>query len=342
MRSAATPLAATRPPPVLDGPVAAPGPAAVPVPPPAPARPPAVVVQGLVKRYGDRTAVAGLDLTVPAGSVTAVLGPNGAGKTTTIECCEGFRRPDDGTVRVLGLDPVRDRRALSARIGVSLQSGGAWGSVRADELLRYVSRLYRDPLDVGALSDRLGLGSCGRTPYRRLSGGQQQRLALATAVVGRPEVVFLDEPTTGLDPAARHAVWEVVADLRRSGVTVVLCTHLMDEAEQLADLVAVIDAGRVVALDSPAALTRSGAENTIRFGGPPGLPVAALAEALPEQTTVAEVAPGRYLVTGTVTPGSLATVAAWCAAHGVLPDGLSVERATLEDVFFNLTGRGVR
>jgi len=303
---------------------------------------PAVVIDGLVKRYGPRTAVDGLSLTVAAGSVTAVLGPNGAGKTTTIECCEGFRTPDAGTVRVLGLDPRRDRRALAARVGVALQSGGAWGAVRADELLRYVARLYSDPLDVDALRDRLGLGSFGRTPFRRLSGGEQQRLSLATAVVGRPELVYLDEPTAGLDPAARHAVWELVADLRTAGVTVVLCTHLMDEAEQLADLVAVVDRGRVIAADTPSALMRRGAENTIRFRGPTGLPVDTLAAALPEGTTVREAPIGQYVVGGPVSAGSLATVTAWCAAHAVLPDGLSVERATLEDVFLSLTGREVR
>ena len=302
----------------------------------------AVVIDGLVLTYGATRAVDGLDLRVPAGTVTAVLGPNGAGKTSTLECCEGFRRPDAGTVRVLGRDPVRDRRWLSARVGVTLQSGGAWGAVRADELLGYVARLYRHPLDVAALSERLGLGSCGRTPFRRLSGGQQQRLSLAAAVVGRPELVFLDEPTAGLDPAARHAVWDLVADLRSAGATVVLSTHLMAEAERLADLVAVVDGGRVVAVDSPAALARAGAEDSIRFTGPPGLPVASLAAALPEGAAVTEPGPGRYVVAGTVTAGSLATVTAWCAAHGVLPGELSVERATLEDVFLSLTGRSVR
>lgn len=302
----------------------------------------AVVIDGLVKSYGSRTAVAGLDLRIPTGSVTAILGPNGAGKTTTLECCEGFTRPDAGSVRVLGLDPVRDRAALSSRIGVTLQSGGAWGAVRPMELLRYVARLYADPLDVDSLADRLGLASAGRTPFRRLSGGQQQRLSLATALVGRPEVVFLDEPTTGLDPAARHAVWEVLADLRAAGVTVVLCTHLMDEAEQLADLVAVVDAGRVVVADSPAALTRLGAEEAIRFGGPAGLPVQGLLDALPEGAVVSEPVAGRYVVSGPVTPGALATVTAWCAANGVLPQGLSAERATLEDVFLSLTGRQIR
>ncbi len=211
---------------------------------------PVVQVQALVKRYGTKTAVDGLDLAARQG-VTAVLGPNGAGKTTTVEICEGYRRPDSGTVRVLGLDPVRESAALRPRIGVMLQSGGVYAGARADEMLRHVAKLHARPLDVDALIERLGLGSCGRTAYRRLSGGQQQRLALAMAVVGRPELVFLDEPTAGLDPQARHATWDLVRDLRDDGVSVVLTTHYMDEAEQLADDVAIIDAGRVVAQGSP-------------------------------------------------------------------------------------------
>ncbi len=301
-----------------------------------------MVIEGLVKRYGTRTAVDGLSLRIPAGTVTALLGPNGAGKTTTLECCEGFRTPDAGTVRVLGLDPRGDHRELSARCGVALQSGGAWSGVRAGELLEYVARLYRDPLPVPELMERLGLHSAGRTPFRRLSGGQQQRLAVATAVVGRPELVFLDEPTAGLDPAARHVVWELVGELRDSGVTVVLCTHLMDEAEQLADLVAVVDAGRVVVADTPANLTGLGAENTVRFSGPPGMATADLVSALPVGATVAEPGPGSYVLTTGVTPDVLATLTAWCAAHRVLARDLSVERASLEDVFLELTGRRIR
>lgn len=212
---------------------------------------PAVQITGLVKRYGARTAVDGLDLTVPAGSVTAVLGPNGAGKTTTIECCEGFRRPDAGRVRVLGLDPSRQRRALAPRIGVTLQSGGAWGAVRAMELLRYVARLYADPLDVDVLADRLGLSSAGRTPFRRLSGGQQQRLSLATAVVGRPEVVFLDEPTAGLDPHGRLDVYDLLEEVRSGGTTVVVTTHSFEEADRLADHLVIVSGGRTVAEGSP-------------------------------------------------------------------------------------------
>ncbi|MBP3080426.1 ABC transporter ATP-binding protein [Streptomyces sp. ZG43] len=302
---------------------------------------PVLQVRGLIKRYGTKTAVDGLDLTARAG-VTAVLGPNGAGKTTTVETCEGYRRPDAGTVRVLGLDPVREAAALRPRIGVMLQSGGVYSGARADEMLRHMAKLHAHPLDVDALIERLGLGSCGRTAYRRLSGGQQQRLALAMAVVGRPELVFLDEPTAGLDPQARRSTWELVRELRADGVSVVLTTHAMDEAEQLADDVAIIDAGRVVAQGSPEALCRGGAENTLRFTGRSGLDLASLLKALPPDTAAVELAPGSYRLTGTVDPQLLATVTSWCAQHGVMPDQLSVERHTLEDVFLELTGKELR
>ncbi|MGX1630297.1 ABC transporter ATP-binding protein [Streptomyces albidoflavus] len=302
---------------------------------------PVLQVRGLIKRYGTKTAVDGLDLTARAG-VTAVLGPNGAGKTTMVETCEGYRRPDAGTVRVLGLDPVREAAALRPRIGVMLQSGGVYSGARADEMLRHMAKLHAQPLDVDALIERLGLGSCGRTTYRRLSGGQQQRLALAMAVVGRPELVFLDEPTAGLDPQARRSTWELVRELRADGVSVVLTTHAMDEAEQLADDVAIIDAGRVVAQGSPEELCRGGAENTLRFTGRSGLDLASLLKALPAETAAVELAPGSYRLTGTVDPQLLATVTSWCAQHGVMPDQLSVERHTLEDVFLELTGKELR
>ncbi|MEU5824507.1 ABC transporter ATP-binding protein [Streptomyces sp. NPDC047803] len=303
---------------------------------------PAVRISGLVKRYGDKTAVDGLDLEIPAGAVTAVLGPNGAGKTTTIETCEGYRRPDGGTVRVLGLDPVADAARLRPRIGVMLQSGGIYSGARADEMLRHMAKLHAHPLDVDALTERLGLGSCGRTSYRRLSGGQQQRLALAMAVVGRPELVFLDEPTAGLDPQARRSTWDLVRELRADGVSVVLTTHFMDEAEELADEVAVIDAGRIVAQGSPEALCRGGAENTLRFTGRPGLDLGSLLKALPDGTEAAELSTGAYRITGDIDPQLLATVTSWCAQHGVMPSGISVERHTLEDVFLELTGKELR
>ncbi|MFI9231914.1 ABC transporter ATP-binding protein [Streptomyces rimosus] len=308
----------------------------------APGRPPALEITGLVKRYGSKTAVDGLDLRVEAGSVTAVLGPNGAGKTTTVEVCEGYRRPDAGTVRVLGLDPVADAAALRPRIGVMLQSGGVYAGARAEEMLRHTASLHAHPVDVDLLMDRLGLGSCGRTSYRRLSGGQQQRLALAMAVVGRPELVFLDEPTAGLDPQARHATWDLVRELRADGVSTVLTTHFMDEAEQLADDVAIIDGGRVIAQGSPEELCAGGAENTLRFTGRPGLDLATLLKALPADSAAAELTPGTYRVSGKVDPQLLATVASWCAQHGVMPNAIAVERHTLEDVFLELTGKELR
>jgi ABC-2 type transport system ATP-binding protein len=218
--------------------------------------PVAVEIDNLVVRYGEKTAVDGLSLTVAAGTVTAVLGPNGAGKTTTVETCEGFRRPDSGSVRVLGLDPLADHDELMPKIGVMLQEGGAWSGVRAVEMLRYVATLHTHPLDVPALVERLDLGSCGRTPYRRLSGGQKQRLSFALAIVGRPEIAFLDEPTTGLDPHGRREIWQLVRDLRDDGVTVVLTTHAMDEAEQLSDQVHVVSAGKVIASGTPDELTQ--------------------------------------------------------------------------------------
>ncbi len=303
---------------------------------------PAVEVVGLVKRFGDRTAVDGLDLSVERGRVTAVLGPNGAGKTTTVEICEGYQRPDAGSVAVLGLDPARDGARLRPRIGVMLQSGGVYPGARAEEMLRHTARLHRHPVDPALLVERLGLGGCGRTPYRRLSGGQQQRLALAMAVVGRPELVFLDEPSAGLDPQARRATWDLVRELRADGVTAVLTTHFMDEAETLADDVVILDAGRVIARGTPRELCRGGAEDTLRFTGRPGLDLESLLGALPAGCAAVETAAGSYRVAGRVDPHLLATVTTWCAQHGVLPDRIAVEHRTLEDVFLELTGKELR
>jgi ABC-2 type transport system ATP-binding protein len=299
---------------------------------------PAVEVTGLVKRYGRTTAVDGLTFAAHSGAITAILGPNGAGKTSTIEICEGFRRADGGTVRVLGLDPSRPQ--LRARVGMMLQSGGVPQAMRAGEWLRLVARFYAHPLDPGALLARLGLTEHARTPYRRLSGGQQQRLSLAAAVVGRPELVFLDEPTAGLDPQARHACWEMIGELRAAGVSVVLTTHHMDEAERLADQVVIIDRGRVVAEGSPATLT--GAERQLRFRARPALDLDELLSALPAGSAAKESPAGHYIIEGQVGPELLGTVTAWCAAEGVTADDLSIERRTLEDVFLELTGRELR
>jgi len=290
-------------------------------------------------RYGALTAVDRLTLRVEPGTVTAVVGPNGAGKTTTLETCEGFRTPHAGSVRVLGLDPVVDVTALRSRVGVLLQSGGAWSGCRADEALRHAAALHAHPLNVTALYDRLGLAECGRTPYRQLSGGQQQRLGLAMALVGRPELVFLDEPTAGLDPQARRDAWALVRELRASGVTVVLSTHYLDEAEQLADRVVIVDRGRVVASGSPAELVSHGAEHTVRISTSAVLDLGDLRSCLPPGSSVESCGAGRYVVAGPVNPDLIVTLTAWCAKHEVLVHDLSVERRTLEDVFLDLTGR---
>jgi len=303
---------------------------------------PAVEVHDLVMRYGSTTAVDGLSLDVQPGTVTAILGPNGAGKTTTIETCEGFRTPQSGSVRVLGLDPVTDAKKLRPRVGVMLQSGGAWSGSRAHEMLRHMASLHAHPLDVDLLIERLGMGTYGRTPYRRLSGGQQQRLNLAMAIVGRPDLLFLDEPTAGLDPQARRATWELIDELRGHGVTTVLTTHFMDEAESLSDHVHIVDAGRLIASGTVAELAVAGAEDTIRFTARPGLDLHALMAALPHDTKIAEPAAGQYVVTGAVDPALVSAVTSWLADHDVLTETMHVQRQTLEDRFLDLTGHTLR
>ncbi len=304
---------------------------------------PAVEVSGLVMRYGEKTAVDGLDLLVERHTITAVLGPNGAGKTTTLETCEGYRSPHEGTVRVLGLDPMAQRTELMPRIGVMLQGQGAWSGVKAIEMLAHIARLHANPLDTDMLVDRLGLGDCGRTPYRRLSGGQQQRLGLAMAVVGRPELVFVDEPTAGMDPQARRTTWELLSELRDDGVTVVLTTHYMDEAEKLADQIHIVDRGRMVASGTPIELTRGGTA-TIRLvvtkPFPEGAP-ASLQAALGPDIEVKPINDTSLLITGPADHTTLATVAAWCEQQGVLPESLNLGQRNLEDVFLELTGRGL-
>jgi ABC-2 type transport system ATP-binding protein len=304
---------------------------------------PAVELTGLVKTYGSTTAVDGLDLRMERGCLLALLGPNGAGKTTTVEICEGFRRPDTGKVRVLGLDPMSDSAALRPRVGIMPQGGGAYPGVRADEMLSLVASCAANPLDPAWLLDVLGLAAVRRTPFKRLSGGQQQRLSLACALIGRPELVFLDEPTAGMDPQARRLVWELLAALRADGVSVLLTTHLMEEAEALADQVVIVDHGKVVVEGSPHALTlESGDAAQLRFRARTRLDTALLTAALPEGYSVSETAPGAYLVEGAVDPQVVSTVTAWCAQQGVLPEQLQVGRRTLEEVFLELTGRELR
>jgi ABC-2 type transport system ATP-binding protein len=302
----------------------------------------AVEISGMVKRYGALTAVDGLTLTARRGEVTSILGPNGAGKTTTIETCEGYRRADGGTVRVLGLDPAADGPRLRPRVGVMLQSGGIPQSVPGIEYLTLLSRFHARPLNPRWLLETVGLARVAKIPYRRLSGGQQQRLSLAAAIIGRPELVFLDEPTAGMDPQARHATWDLVRALREAGVSVILTTHFMEEAERLSDQVVIIDRGRVVASGSPAELT--GSAGQLRFSAQPGLDTESLLAALPPGSAAKESPAGHYLleVQEAVDPGLLAAVTAWCADRGVLASSLKIESRTLEDVFLELTGRDLR
>jgi ABC-2 type transport system ATP-binding protein len=296
----------------------------------------AVDVESLTITYGEVRAVSGLSFAAEAGQVTCVLGPNGAGKTSTIEALEGLRRPESGRLSVLGLDPRRDHRALTERMGVMLQEGGIHPGLRPPEVLRHAAALYPQPLGVRELLSRLGLdGLEGRT-YRQLSGGEQRRLALAVALVGRPQVAFLDEPTAGVDPQGRQVIRQVIADLRRDGVTVLLTTHDLDEAERVADRVVIVDRGTLVAAGTLESLVRDGAVEEVRFGAPAGIDTAGLAAHLGD-VAVTEVAPGDYAVAAAPTPATVAAITAWLAEQDLPLADLRAGRQRLEDVYLRLT-----
>jgi len=297
--------------------------------------PAAIDVRDLVVRYGLVTAVDGLNLTCEKGEVLALLGPNGAGKTTTVETLEGYRRPTGGAVRVLGLDPIADRRELAPKIGVMLQRGGVYPAMSPREALRLFAAFYDDPEDPDALVERVGLRDVERSPWRRLSGGEQQRLSLALALVGRPSAAFLDEPTAGVDPSGRLAIRQAVRDLRDRGAAVLLTTHEMEEAERLADRIVIVDRGVVVAAGSPAELMTAGVGHEIRFGAPPGLAVGDLGASL--GAVVTEDQPGEYRAEIEATPMAVAALTAWLAARDLPLADLRAGRQRLEDVFLRLT-----
>ncbi len=299
---------------------------------------PAVVVDRLTKAYDGQPAVDGLSFTVERGEVFGLLGPNGAGKTTTVETLEGYRKPDDGTVRVLDLDPVGDRRRLAPRIGVMLQEGGLYPGIRPLEALRLFAAYYEHHESPDALLDLVGLRPMAGKLVRRLSGGQKQRLSLALALIGRPEVVFLDEPTAGMDPHARLTTWEVITGLKERGATVILTTHAMDEAERLCDRVAIIDGGGLVALGTPGDLTRSAGGGETLFTAAPGLDTAALAAALLlAPAAVVETKPGEYVVHADSSPELVAALTAWLRDQGVALGDLRAGRRSLEEVFLQVT-----
>ena len=299
-------------------------------------------VDGLVRIFGDLRAVDGLSFDVAPAEIVTVLGPNGAGKTSTLDACTGFARPDGGAVRVLGLDPWRQSARLRPRIGVMLQAGGSHAAARTGEMLRTIARCSANPHDPDWLLEVLGLQPVARTPVRRLSGGQVQRLSLAMALVGRPELLFLDEPTAGLDPQARHLVWDLLRAARSDGVSIVLTTHLLDEAEFLSDRVVIVDHGRVVAQGAPGELTGGADQRRLRFAAAPGLDLELLRLALPDGFAVREVSDGRYLVEGEIMPATVATVTSFCARVGVMPGELQVNQRSLDEVYLELTGREIR
>jgi ABC-2 type transport system ATP-binding protein len=300
----------------------------------------AIEVEGLTVIYGEVIAVHDLSFVAEAGEVTCVLGPNGAGKTSTIESLEGLRRPAHGHLSVVGLDPIADHRSLVERIGVMLQEGGIHPGVRTLEVLRHAAALYSEPLGPTDLLERLGLGGLERRTYRQLSGGEQRRLALALALVGRPRVAFLDEPTSGVDPAGRQVIRQVIADLRSEGVTVLLTTHDLDEAERVADRIVIIDRSRLVAEGPLEEIMRGpGAGESVRFAAAPGIDAEALAQRL-GGVTVAETGPGEYEVAAAPTPATVAAITAWLAERDLPLGDLRAGRQRLEDVFLRLTSGG--
>jgi ABC-2 type transport system ATP-binding protein len=300
--------------------------------------PPAdVEVSGLVKRYGGRAVVDGLSLQVERGEVFALLGPNGAGKTTTVEILEGYRAADAGSVRVLGCDPRRQAVLLKPQVGLMLQDGGLYPQITPREALRLFAAFYPAPADVDELIDLLGLGEVANVRFRRLSGGQKQRLNLALAIVGRPRLVFLDEPTASMDPQARHATWSIIRALREQGTTVLLTTHFMDEAEQLADRVAILRNGQLVALGPPEQLMR-GAARELRIRTEPQVDAAELADALQlRRDQVARAIEGGIVVHADASTALVLQLAIWLSQRGVLLTQLSTGSRTLEQAFLDLT-----
>ncbi len=294
--------------------------------------PAALEIDQLTKRYGERTVVDDVSLDVAAGTVVCLLGRNGAGKTTTVECAEGFRRPDGGSVRIFGCDPVADRARVVGRIGVMLQEGGAYQAATPREMLRLYASLYDRPRPVDEVLDLVALTPRADNRFRTLSGGEKQRLNLALALIGRPDLYFLDEPTAGMDPAARRRTWAVIEQVRDDGAAVLLTTHSIDEAEHLADRIAILSQGRLLAAGTPAEVAGDGGGLTVESD-------ATVDTAAFQRETGLVITPhgrNRYLVeTGTERIGD---VTAWFSRRGLALQGVTAERRSLEDAFLELTG----
>ncbi len=299
---------------------------------------PAIRVHNLTKRYGERTVVDAVSFTVNRGETVALLGPNGAGKTTIIEILEGYRLPDGGESSVLGCDPWRDGVRLKPHLGVMLQESGLYPTITPRESLRLFAHFYANPHSVDQLLDLVGMQASAGTRYRRLSGGQKQRLALAMALLPRPQVLFLDEPTAGMDPQARRVTWDIVRGLQAEGLTIVLTTHYLEEAEQLAHRVAIVNDGRLIAFDTPRALM--GGETFVRVRTAQTLDMGLLAQ-LSSALNV-RAADGGYVLETRDAPALLVEVATTLRDMGVPATELRVGQGTLEEVFLQLTGKEFR
>jgi ABC-2 type transport system ATP-binding protein len=298
----------------------------------------AISVQGLRKNYGSYEAVRGIDLEVAVGEILAFLGPNGAGKTTTVEILEGFRDRSAGQVRVLGIDPAERGRALRGRVGVVLQESAPEARLTLRECLAMYAGYYDRPLPVGRALELVGLTGKQDSRCDRLSGGQLRRLDMALALIGDPELIFLDEPTTGFDPSARRGAWDVIAGLRELGKTIFLTTHYMDEAEALADRIVILAAGRIVASGTPASIGGRATESTtVTFTLPAGVSTADLPRLPAVPGPVAPDRDGRIEITHTDHVSLLHTLTSWAIEHGHQLADLSVHRPSLEDVYLRLT-----
>jgi ABC-2 type transport system ATP-binding protein len=300
----------------------------------------AIQVEGLVKRYDSHAVVDGLSFQVQRGEIFALLGPNGAGKSTTVEILEGYRTRDGGTVRVLGLDPIADAARLKARIGVMLQEGGLYLTMTPREALHLFAKFYPNPNDPDETLALVGLEDAAATRYRRLSGGQKQRLSLALALIGRPEIVFLDEATAGMDPQARRSTWNLIRSLREMKVTVLLTTHYLEEAERLADRVAIIDAGRLIKLGTPSDL--AGVETggvRLRASGPVDPDIL---RALPSATRVHHDGDGLFELETSDAPQLLVEITGRLRDAGIPILELRVGSGSLEELFLRSTGEGAR
>ncbi len=300
---------------------------------------PPIECRSLEIRYGEKQAVAGLSFTVAEGEVVAILGPNGAGKTSTVETLEGYRRPTSGSVRVLGLDPRTDHREVVSRIGVMLQQGGIYPTMTAGEAVRLFARYYENPESPEQLLETLDLRRVERTAWRRLSGGEQQRVSLALALVGRPTVAFLDEPTAGVDPEGRITIRRVIEGLKERGASVLLTTHELTEAERVADRVIILAEGKCLAEGTLDQLAEIAGSPGISFEAPRGLDLASLASALEIAIDrITETRPGSYAVQVDASPSMIASLTAWLAGIDVAVRNLRTGGPALEDIYMSLVG----